>query len=357
MKHLGTVTGLALVLAVFASVAQAAPDDGPYVSDGSIINEEFLVDFVGGPPWTVYNADWKTNVTGDASVVFLDGVVTLTGGTTDPRTVVGRSLDILPGAPVAYEVKFWVGDGTLANVNTCAGAPRGYQILTGWNWDAPYGAPFSIGVRDDPDDANKFQLTWGDAEMGCFHGTYDVIRRYDTAEPQILDRGEWYTVMVYWDVNAYAIYVDQIFTVRVGNLDPRNTRPPTGGVSFGASSGASATVEIDFVRIGDLVAGSDDIDDIDDDGVADGDDNCPDDANPGQEDCDGDGVGDVCDSSPCPTAQVSEEVCNALTTAPPTSLSEMENKITAIVEASLSGTCSEALIATCIAEARTAAGL
>jgi hypothetical protein len=160
--------------------------------------------------------------------------------------------------------------------------------------------------------------------------------------------------MVYWDVNAYAIYVDQIFTVRVANLDPRNARPPTGGVSFGATSGASATVEIDFVRIGGLVAGSDD---IDDDGVADGDDNCPDNANPGQEDCDGDGVGDVCDSSPCPTAQVYEEVCNTLTTALPTSLDEMEDEINAIVEASLSGTCSEAVIATCVAEVLTAAGL
>ncbi len=36
-------------------------------------------------------------------------------------------------------------------------------------------------------------------------------------------------------------------------------------------------------------------DDADGDGVADGDDNCPDDANPSQEDSDGDGIGDACD--------------------------------------------------------------
>ena len=39
--------------------------------------------------------------------------------------------------------------------------------------------------------------------------------------------------------------------------------------------------------------------DTDGDGVNDNDDNCVDDSNPGQEDCDGDGVGDAC-SEPCP---------------------------------------------------------
>ncbi|MHC4836684.1 MAG: MopE-related protein [Planctomycetota bacterium] len=45
-------------------------------------------------------------------------------------------------------------------------------------------------------------------------------------------------------------------------------------------------------------AGPDTPDDEDDDGVADGEDNCPGRANPGQSDTDGDGVGDACD--PCP---------------------------------------------------------
>ncbi len=42
--------------------------------------------------------------------------------------------------------------------------------------------------------------------------------------------------------------------------------------------------------------------DRDGDGVPDGEDNCPDVANPGQEDEDGDGLGDACDS--CPIAQI-----------------------------------------------------
>ncbi|MCK4794144.1 MAG: thrombospondin type 3 repeat-containing protein, partial [Desulfobacteraceae bacterium] len=38
--------------------------------------------------------------------------------------------------------------------------------------------------------------------------------------------------------------------------------------------------------------------DADDDGILDDDDNCPNDANPGQEDVDDDGIGDVCEVSP-----------------------------------------------------------
>ncbi len=60
-----------------------------------------------------------------------------------------------------------------------------------------------------------------------------------------------------------------------------------------------STIDWDNVR---LRATTDDVlppeDDGDGDGVADGDDNCPDEANPGQEDADQDGEGDVCDDTP-----------------------------------------------------------
>lgn len=46
--------------------------------------------------------------------------------------------------------------------------------------------------------------------------------------------------------------------------------------------------------------------DADDDGIADEDDNCPDDANPGQEDADGDGLGDACDACPFDAANDSD---------------------------------------------------
>lgn len=60
-----------------------------------------------------------------------------------------------------------------------------------------------------------------------------------------------------------------------------------------------STIDWDNVR---LRATTDDVlppeDDGDGDGVADGTDNCPDEANPGQEDADQDGEGDVCDDTP-----------------------------------------------------------
>ena len=42
-------------------------------------------------------------------------------------------------------------------------------------------------------------------------------------------------------------------------------------------------------------------DDTDGDGVPDSQDICPDDPNPDQADCDGDGVGNACDDSPVPS--------------------------------------------------------
>ena len=50
--------------------------------------------------------------------------------------------------------------------------------------------------------------------------------------------------------------------------------------------------------------------DDDGDGVCNANDNCPNDSNPNQEDCDGDGIGDTCDSTPYPDEHCSDGVDN-----------------------------------------------
>ncbi len=79
---------------------------------------------------------------------------------------------------------------------------------------------------------------------------------------------------------------------------------PDGAVDTpdGALAAVDAAIPVDAGSIADAPAGRDgpsDPDDVDDDGIADGADNCVDVYNPGQYDEDGDGVGDACDN--CPT--------------------------------------------------------
>ncbi|MCH9001504.1 MAG: thrombospondin type 3 repeat-containing protein, partial [Planctomycetes bacterium] len=45
-------------------------------------------------------------------------------------------------------------------------------------------------------------------------------------------------------------------------------------------------------------------------------DNCPDDSNPGQEDCDGDGEGDACEADPCERDDDTDGVCNCADNCP-----------------------------------------
>jgi len=92
------------------------------------------------------------------------------------------------------------------------------------------------------------------------------------------------------DVAAGKMYVANHFshTVSQANLDG------TGGVSLGNLGG---TLNWPLGIALDVPVGAPD---TDGDGVPDDTDNCPNDANPNQEDADHDGLGDVCDPTPFP---------------------------------------------------------
>jgi hypothetical protein len=78
----------------------------------------------------------------------------------------------------------------------------------------------------------------------------------------------------------------------------------TGGVGVNQGSGNPGLVDnADAFTFDETTYDFERVKDTDGDGVEDGDDNCVDVANPGQEDVDGDGVGTACDAEELPTTK------------------------------------------------------
>jgi len=126
-------------------------------------------------------------------------------------------------------------------------------------------------------DHNRFIIgtVWDDLDMDGFYDQGEGLAGV-TVMP---DQGTFYAIT--GDAGGYAIPI-----TAAGTYDVNFSGGGLGAVSFDRS----VDVGTDSVLL-DLTAA----DDSDGDGVADVDDNCPNDANAGQEDADADGLGNVCD--------------------------------------------------------------
>ena len=230
------------------------------------------------------------------SAMALAAATAIAGGTVAYANPVGFENPPHGGAG-HYE---WANDGRL-DLRLDADSQPGTEGFSHWAGDSPYysygavqasGMPGSVGVRDTP--CGWAYLLDGVAPGGTIDGAVNwnnwgyteyVYSRYYDCQSLIPEGVESYLAIRFDPGDGF--HYGWVGVVRTGpGLEAFAWGyEDQAGVSIAAGAGLCDPEEADI--------------DCDEDGVLNQNDNCPLDANPGQEDIgDGDGVGDVCDNCP-----------------------------------------------------------
>jgi hypothetical protein len=154
------------------------------------------------------------------------------------------------------------------------------QTFTG-TFDPQYHKRLKINLNDvdcnNQSQVGALKFQWPGVQLQTSLSRYIV--KFDVSAPAFgLVTGNCYRVTPLLD-GAPLGFADMQVT---------NSAPPAGYAQYRPGTNASIAFRIETAI------------DSDGDGVLNGSDNCPNDANPGQEDTDGDGIGDACDAPPPP---------------------------------------------------------